>query len=167
MTAIPTTIPIEPSNIVAYIRIHDGEVFAKHSDGNFYVERHQKEYPNSRHTDYQHCHLHDLSNFVPVTLDQLKLIPTHNPSPSLDPHSLEAYLRHPSNKNIHDTYYLNPYGTWQIFGEDTNNDMFKSPHTPLLDTIQGHFQTVLSKAVTLKGFWTYGEGGTIRKYEYL
>ena len=64
-------------------------------------------------------------------------------------------------------YKENPYpdnqvGVWEVRGEDTNCDFGGSHHRPYIGTFSGTFIDVVSMAVEMPQFWTWGRGGEIK-----
>lgn len=60
-------------------------------------------------------------------------------------------------------HHLNEAGVWQVRGEDTNCDFGGSHHMPYLGTFEGKLRDVISVAVDLPSFWTWGAGGDITR----
>lgn len=58
-------------------------------------------------------------------------------------------------------------GTWQIFGEDPNCDLGGAHITPLLATVSGTFESAVEYALELRGFFTWGGGGDVKKVEVI
>ena len=56
-------------------------------------------------------------------------------------------------------------GTWRILGEDPNCDMGGSHHEPHLSTVEGTYENVVEHALSLKGFFSWGDGGRIELIE--
>lgn len=67
------------------------------------------------------------------------------------------------NNRWKEKYPLDEYGTWEIRGEDPNCDFGGYHHEPLLGTYKGRFIDVLTYAVNLNGFYTWGSGGRVKK----
>ena len=65
-------------------------------------------------------------------------------------------------KRLLEKYGRSHYGIWEVRGEDNNADMGGSHHEPLLGFFQGTLEEVINKAYTLKGFTTWGGGGSIK-----
>lgn len=59
---------------------------------------------------------------------------------------------------------LTEEGVWDIYGEDPNCDMGGSHSQPYLGRVSGRLQDVIEFAEQLSGFWQWGAGGEIRKY---
>lgn len=66
-------------------------------------------------------------------------------------------------KRLISKYTLDTFGTWEIYGEDSNCDMGGSHHTPLLEVVTGDLGDVIEYGVNLAGFWQWGGGGDFRK----
>lgn len=60
-------------------------------------------------------------------------------------------------------YKMDDVGVWEILGEDPNCDMGGPHYQPKLGYLDGYFEDVLAKAVTMSGFYSWGAGGTITK----
>lgn len=60
---------------------------------------------------------------------------------------------------------MNEVGTWEIRGEDPNCDFGGHHHNPYLGTVSGELFDVVKHAVSLKGFFTWGGGGIIKKVD--
>lgn len=60
-------------------------------------------------------------------------------------------------------HHLNEAGIWQVRGEDPNCDFGGHHHMPYLGTYEGKLGDVISIAVDLPGFWTWGGGGDITR----
>ena len=73
---------------------------------------------------------------------------------------IESYL---SNSYKPD-YDPEEQGTWDVYGEDPNCDLGGQHHQPFLGRYEGRFIDVLAKATSLRGFYTWGGGGTIKKH---
>lgn len=54
-------------------------------------------------------------------------------------------------------------GTWHILGEDPNCDLGGYHHEPDLGTFEGTFGEAVDHAMDLKGFFSWGGGGRIKK----
>ena len=59
---------------------------------------------------------------------------------------------------------LSDYGVWEVYGEDPNCDLGGYHNQPFLGVYEGTLECVIKVAVHLPGFWTWGGGGTIKKY---
>lgn len=62
-------------------------------------------------------------------------------------------------------YSANEEGIWEVFGEDENCDLGGPHHQPFLGRFEGRFIDVLTHAVALPAFYTWGGGGEIKKHE--
>lgn len=75
----------------------------------------------------------------------------------------EKYLNTFFGESLLKKHSLDEYGIWEILGEDPNCD-FGGPHyNPKLGFLEGRLDDILKKAVGMKGFWSWGGGGEIRK----
>ena len=68
-----------------------------------------------------------------------------------------------SGRRLLEKHSLTERGEWEVRGEDGNADIGGSHRQPYLGTFSGTLETVVRHAVNLPGFWTWGEGGDIRK----
>lgn len=68
-----------------------------------------------------------------------------------------------SGRELLKKHYLDETGTWKILGEDINCDFGGHHHQPELGMVEGRLGDIISYAVELAGFWTWGAGGDIRK----
>jgi hypothetical protein len=75
----------------------------------------------------------------------------------------DKFLRTSQGKELLKKHDMHEYGTWLVFGEDSNCDLSGSHHQPILGVYQGPLSMVVAKAVTLSRFWAWGSGGEIRK----
>lgn len=80
---------------------------------------------------------------------------------------LKDYQNSWAYKRILETYTLDEYGIWQVFGEDTNCDMGGAHYMPELGTYEGKLRDVIAVAVELSSFWQWGAGGDIRKVKVI
>lgn len=60
-------------------------------------------------------------------------------------------------------YSPNEHGTWKIFGEDQNAELWGPHHEPKLETVTGTYKNVVEYALNLSGFFSWGRGGRIEK----
>lgn len=60
----------------------------------------------------------------------------------------------------------NPFGLWEIRGEDPNCDFGGHHHEPLLTRIEGNYFDAVELALSLTGFFSWGGGGSIKKVEF-
>lgn len=74
----------------------------------------------------------------------------------------EQFLSGYNGKSLLDEYPLTTYGTWRIFGEDSNPDFGGSHHCPELALVEGTLNDIIDYAVALPRFWAWGSGGEIR-----
>lgn len=74
----------------------------------------------------------------------------------------EQFLSGYNGKSLLDEYPLTTYGTWRIFGEDSNPDFGGSHHCPELALVEGTLNDIINYAVALPRFWAWGSGGEIR-----
>ncbi len=74
----------------------------------------------------------------------------------------EQFLSGYNGKSLLDEYPLTTYGTWRIFGEDSNPDFGGSHHCPELALVEGTLDDIIDYAVALPRFWAWGSGGEIR-----
>lgn len=56
---------------------------------------------------------------------------------------------------------LSQVSTWKILGEDLNCDLSGPHHRPDLGIYYGTLEETIKYAVNLKGFWSWGGGGSI------
>lgn len=70
-----------------------------------------------------------------------------------------------SGQQLLKKHTLDEYGIWQVLGEDPNCDLGGHHYNPNLGYIEGNLKSVIEKAVGMKGFWTWGYGGEIKKIE--
>jgi len=68
-----------------------------------------------------------------------------------------------SGRELQKEHDLEETGLWKILGEDPNCDWGGSHHQPDLGIVEGKLRDVISYAVELPNFWTWGGGGSIRK----
>lgn len=76
---------------------------------------------------------------------------------------MQKFLRMHHGRQLLREHSLDEEGFWHVFGEDTNAELQGPHHTPDLGIYEGKLGDVLRVAVTLKGFWSWGGGGEIRK----
>ena len=74
----------------------------------------------------------------------------------------EQFLDGFNGKDLLKEYQLTTYGTWRIFGEDSNPDFGGSHHCPELALVEGTLNDIIDYAVSLPRFWAWGSGGEIR-----
>lgn len=55
------------------------------------------------------------------------------------------------------------YGIWEIYAEDTNPDLGGSHHEAFLECVEGTYRKAVEYAFTLKDFFCWGWGGSIKK----
>ncbi len=65
------------------------------------------------------------------------------------------------------SYTTNKYpddqeGVWEVRGEDPNCDWGGHHHPPYLGTFSGKYIDVVTMAVNMSSFWTWGSGGEIK-----
>ncbi len=77
----------------------------------------------------------------------------------------EHYIKTHNGISLLKTHTLDEYGIWQVLGEDPNCDLGGYHFTPNLGYLEGNLKVIIEKAVTMKGFWSWGGGGEIRKVE--
>lgn len=75
----------------------------------------------------------------------------------------EDYYKSYEGKTLLAKHSMSDVGIWHIKGEDPNCDMGGSHHQPSLGFVEGKLEDVIHYAVTLKGFWVWGAGGSITK----
>ena len=68
-------------------------------------------------------------------------------------------------QTIINKYGLDHVGYWEILGEDSNCDLGGYHNMPLLGIVEGKLVDVIEYAMDLKGFWAWGSGGEIKKWE--
>lgn len=69
-----------------------------------------------------------------------------------------------SGRRLLEKYSLEETGVWQVYGEDSNQDLHGSHHEPLLGTFEGTLGHIIEMAVdNLPRFWSWGGGGRIEK----
>jgi len=73
-------------------------------------------------------------------------------------------IRH-ARERLSKEYPGDQYDTWHITGEDPNCDLGGPHHNPHLGYIKGRYSKVLEKALTLGGFFQWGDGGYIKPVE--
>jgi len=66
-------------------------------------------------------------------------------------------------RNLLDKHSLEEYGIWQVKGEDPNCDFGGHHYQPDLGIYEGKLYDVITVAVELPNFWTWGGGGDIIK----
>lgn len=72
---------------------------------------------------------------------------------------VQDYLNH----HYKPKYSNDEKGYWIIYGEDRNCDFGGYHYEPLLEIVSGDYLDVVTYAVTLKKFYTWGAGGRIVK----
>lgn len=70
-----------------------------------------------------------------------------------------------SGKELLKKHSLTDVGVWMVYGEDPNCDYGGSHNQPLLGIYQGKLDDVIHAATNLRGFYTWGSGGSIRKVD--
>ena len=79
--------------------------------------------------------------------------------------SFQRYLKTYSGNKLLKEHSLDEEGTWHVFGEDPNCDMGGHHHEPDLGYIEGSLRDVITAAVNIPCFWTWGGGGRIIREE--
>jgi hypothetical protein len=69
-------------------------------------------------------------------------------------------------KQLREKYPDNPFGLWEIRGEDSNCDMGGYHNEPLLTRVEGKYFDAVELALSLTGFFSWGAGGSISKVEF-
>ena len=74
------------------------------------------------------------------------------------------YLQGYNGKELLKEHKLDEEGIWEVRGEDPNCDFGGPHHNPFLGHFEGKLEDVIIHAVSLKGFWVWGGGGEIKKF---
>lgn len=77
----------------------------------------------------------------------------------------EHYLTTYAGRDLLTKHSRDEVGIWQVFGEDPNCDMGGYHHEPFLGLIEGKLDDVIYEAVTYGGFFHWGGGGKIKRYQ--
>ena len=80
------------------------------------------------------------------------------------PSNLDKFLQTAEGKTLIKDHSLTENGVWEVFGEDPNCDLGGSHSMPRLGAFEGELRKVLLHVVELPGFWQWGSGGTVIKY---
>jgi hypothetical protein len=80
------------------------------------------------------------------------------------PSNLDKFLQTTEGKNLIKNHSLTETGVWEVFGEDSNCDLGGSHTMPRLGAFEGELKKVLIHVVELPGFWQWGSGGRVTKY---
>jgi len=75
---------------------------------------------------------------------------------------LDQYLKTYSGRELVKKYSMSQTGVWKVLGEDPNCDFGGHHYQPELGMFEGTLEDVMTYAVTLPNFWTWGAGGDIR-----
>ncbi len=75
---------------------------------------------------------------------------------------IERFLSTYSGKALLEKHSLSDTGIWNVRGEDPNCDMGGHHHQPDLGTFDGKLSDIISMAVDMPSFWSWGAGGDIR-----
>lgn len=78
---------------------------------------------------------------------------------------VERYRSMYGYRDLTAKHSLDEFGTWEILGEDPNCDLGGHHHQPQLEIVEGRLGDVIEYAVFLPGFWQWGGGGSIRRYD--
>lgn len=70
-----------------------------------------------------------------------------------------------SGRTLLSKHSLDEEGMWEIRGEDENCDLGGTHYMPRLGIVEGKLRDVISYAVTIPRFWTWGGGGDITKID--
>lgn len=70
-----------------------------------------------------------------------------------------------SGRTLLTKHSLDEEGMWEILGEDSNCDLGGSHYMPRLGIVEGKLRDVISYAVTIPRFWTWGAGGDITRID--
>lgn len=82
-------------------------------------------------------------------------------------YNLDRFKTTFSYKSLTQKHDLQEIGFWNVRGEDANADLGGSHYMPDLGTYEGKLEDILSYAVLLPRFWTWGGGGNITKVEVI
>jgi len=74
----------------------------------------------------------------------------------LERHRQQLKAQHPNN----------PFGFWEIRGEDSNCDFGGYHHEPLLTRVESDYFDAVELALSLDGFFSWGAGGSIKQVEF-
>lgn len=70
-----------------------------------------------------------------------------------------------SGQQLLSKHSLSDVGVWRIEGEDPNCDFGGAHSNPFLGYLEGRLLDVVTEAVSMPGFWTWGGGGNITKVD--
>ena len=78
--------------------------------------------------------------------------------------SVELIAKYKDGYNYRENPYPdNQVGVWEVRGEDPNCDFGGAHYTPYLGTFSGKYIDVMSMAVEMSQFWTWGYGGEVKE----
>lgn len=61
---------------------------------------------------------------------------------------------------------LDEYGTWQVYGEDSNPDFGGSHHQPFIGYFEGRLGDIVQYVTEMEPrFWSWGSGGDFKKVD--
>lgn len=75
----------------------------------------------------------------------------------------QQFLETYNGKKLLEKHSLKETGVWKIEGEDPNCDFGGHHYSPDLGTYEGMLEDIISLAVDIPSFWTWGAGGTITR----
>ena len=78
---------------------------------------------------------------------------------------IEKFINGYDGQRLLKEYSIDQVGIWMVNGEDPNCDIGGSHVQPLLGFFEGTLELAIKTAVQLKGFWSWGSGGSITKIE--
>lgn len=77
--------------------------------------------------------------------------------------NLDAKLR--SRAKLLNQHPIESTGVWVVRGEDENPDLGGSHYMPILGYFEGRYMDVVDLAINLRGFFSWGAGGSISPVE--
>lgn len=75
--------------------------------------------------------------------------------------NVDKFFETYGGKRLLEKHSLNDVGVWLVKGEDPNCDWGGHHHNPSLGYLSGKLSEVVTEAVEMSGFWTWGAGGEI------
>lgn len=111
--------------------------------------------------------LMDIDRFaIDSQINALKSVTSNiNKAIKQKPSNLDKFLQTTEGKNLIKNHTLTENGVWEVFGEDPNCDLHGSHTMPRLGAFEGELRKVLTHVVELPGFWQWGSGGRVTKYD--
>lgn len=76
---------------------------------------------------------------------------------------INKFLSSHSGKKLINEHSMEEEGVWKVLGEAPNCDFGGTHHQPSLCICRGKLKDVIREAVNLKGFFSWGSGGDIKK----